>query len=261
MITLGMDVGSLFTKAVLMKDGEIIASTIRETTGNIAGEIDSIIDEVAGKANITRKDINICVSSGQGEDLVKDADFMEDDVACIAVASRHLLPETELTIDIGGQNISTILTDPDGDILNFMRNDKCASGSGRFVEVISSALRVNMDDLDSTIGEATKRISVSTQCAVFAESEIISYVNQGEAVPNILAGVCDAMARIIVSQAMRVGPVDSFTVTGGVARVNSIIRVLEERLKGKYQSFPIDPQLAVAYGAALIGQSEGEDAV
>lgn len=256
MITLGIDIGSLTTKAVLLNDDDLLATLIRETTGNIAQEIEGLIDEVAAKADIKREEIEVCVGTGQGEDLIEPADFCEDDVACIAVATRHLLPDTELSVDIGGQSITTILSEPSGDILNFMRNDKCASGSGRFIEVISTALGVDIDNIDETINKAEKKISVSTQCAVFAESEIISHVNQGEAVPDIIAGVCDAMAKIIVSQALRIGPVNSFTVTGGVGRINSIVEFLKERLKGEFCPFPVDPQLAVAYGAALIGQEE-----
>lgn len=256
MITLGLDVGSLFTKAVLLQDDDMLAWVKCETTGNISQEIEGLVEKVTSEAGITPQDIEVCVSTGQGEDLVERADFMEDDVACIAVATRHLLPETELSVDIGGQSITTILSDPGGNILNFMRNDKCASGSGRFIEVISGALGVDMETIDETINRAEKKISVSTQCAVFAESEIISHVNQGEAVPNIIAGVCDSMARIIVSQALRAGLVKSFTVTGGVARISGVVKVLEERIKGKYTPFPIDPQLAVAYGAALLGQEE-----
>ncbi len=256
MITLGLDVGSLFTKAVILQDDDLLASLIRETTGNIADEIDGFIDEAAAEAKISRADIEVIVSSGQGEDLVKNADFSEDDVACIAVATRHLLPDTELTVDIGGQSIKTILSDPDGNIINYMRNDKCASGSGRFIEVISNALGVDIEKIDETIGKAAKKIQVSTQCAVFAESEIISYVNQGEAVPDIIAGVCDSMARIIVSQALRMGKVNNYTVTGGVGRIKTTVKVLDERLDGNYTPFPVDPGLAVAYGAALIAQEE-----
>lgn len=256
MITLGIDVGSLFTKAVLLNDDKLLVSKIRETTGNIADEIDGFIEEVAKEGKISRDDIEVIVSSGQGEDLVNSADFSEDDVACIAVATRHLLPDTEMTVDIGGQSIKTILSDPDGNIINFMRNDKCASGSGRFIEVISSALGVDIEKIDETIGKAKNKIPVSTQCAVFAESEIISYVNQGEAVPDIIAGVCDSMARIIVSQALRMGKVENFTVTGGVGRIKSTVGVLEERINGNYTPFPVDPGLAVAYGAALIAQEE-----
>lgn len=256
MITLGVDVGSIFTKAVVLKGDEIAATLIRETVGDISQKIDGMIDEVLAAAGVSPGEVDTCVSSGQGEDLVERADFSEDDIACVAVATRHLLPDTELTIDIGGQSISTVLSDPTGDILNYLRNDKCASGSGRFIEVISNALGVAIDDIDKVAGESCSKVAVSTQCAVFAESEVISYVNRGEPVPDIIAGVCDSMARIIVSQALRIGPVESFTATGGVARLSSVVNNLKERLQGGYRPLPIDPCLTVAYGAALIGQEE-----
>ncbi|NMD43661.1 MAG: hypothetical protein GYA86_10215 [Firmicutes bacterium] len=256
MITLGIDVGSISTKAVLLKDDQIAASLIRETVGDISQKIEGMLDELLREAGVSPDEVNCCVSSGQGEDLVERADFSEDDIACVAVATRHLLPDTELAIDIGGQSISTILSDPAGDILNYMRNDKCASGSGRFIEVIGTALGVAIEDIDSVAEKSRKKVPVSTQCAVFAESEVISYVNLGEAVPDIIAGVCDSMARIIVSQAMRIGPVERFTVTGGVASFSSVVNILKERLQGIYCPLPIDPRLTVAYGAALIGQEE-----
>ena len=192
MITLGIDVGSISTKAVLMKDDQIAASLIRETVGDISQKIEGMLDELLREAGVSPDEVNCCVSSGQGEDLVERADFSEDDIACVAVATRHLLPDTELAIDIGGQSISTILSDPAGDILNYMRNDKCASGSGRFIEVIGTALGVAIEDIDSVAEKSRKKVPVSTQCAVFAESEVISYVNLGEAVPDIIAGVCDS---------------------------------------------------------------------
>lgn len=256
MITLGLDVGSLFTKAVLLDDDRILTILMRETSGNFAREVEELIGRVLAAGGVSREDVAVIVSTGQGDELVEQADFCEDDVACIAAATRHLLPETELSIEIGGQSITGVLSNPEGEVVNFMRNDKCASGSGRFIEVISSALGVNMDQLDETVGQAAKKITVSTQCAVFAESEIISHVNQGEAVPDILAGVCDSMARIVISQALRFGPVERYTITGGVARLSSIAKVLQERLHGQYIPFPIDPQFAAAYGAALLGQQE-----
>ncbi len=259
MITLGLDVGSIFTKAVLLDDDELIAALVRETVGDISQKIDGMVEELLEKAGISPGEVKTCVSTGQGEDLVERADFGEDDIACITAATRRLLPDTELAIDMGGQSTTAILSDPRGNILNYLRNDKCASGSGRFIEVISHALGVAMDEIDDTIKEARRRVAVSTQCAVFAESEVVSHVNRGEAVPDIIAGVCDSMARIIVSQALRMGPVNSFTLTGGVARISSIVRVLDERVQGTYRPLPIDPQLAVAYGAALIGQEEPEE--
>jgi len=256
MITLGLDVGSLFTKAVLLNDERIHGTLLRETSGAAAREIEELIDRILVESGVARKDLEIITSTGQGDELVEQADFCEDDVACIAAATRRLLPDTELTIEIGGQSITGVLSDSHGEVVNFMRNDKCASGSGRFIEVISAALGLNIDQFDQTVGQAVNKIKVSTQCAVFAESEIISYANQGEPVADIIAGVCESTARIVISQALRFGPVKNYTVTGGVANFSSIIKVLQERLPGQYRTFPINPQFSAAYGAALLGQEE-----
>lgn len=256
MIALGVDVGSLFSKAVVLRDEEMVASEIRETTGNVAQELDDLIEAVLKKAGLTPEDVEVCVSTGTGGDLVKPAEFDEDDVACIAMATRHFLPEVALAIDIGGQSIATVLSDAEGEVLDFMRNDKCASGSGRYLEVMSGALGVAVDQIDNTAGLAKQRISISSQCGVFAESEIVSHVNQGEPVPDIVAGLCDSVASMVISQAMRFGGGDDYTVTGGVARLRSVTGMMQERLRGAYRPFPIDPMLAAAFGAAFIGGLE-----
>lgn len=256
MITLGIDVGSIFTKAVLLNDELLLATAIRETSGTIAAETAALIDLVVSRGEVSRKDVEIITSTGQGEELVKEADYLEDDLVCLSAATRHLLPDTELTLEIGGQSITSVLSTPAGEVANYMRNDKCASGTGRFIEVIGSALGVKMEEFDETVSRAAKRVAVSTQCAVFAESEIISHVNAGEAVPDIIAGVCDSTASIIISQALRSGPVASYTVTGGVALFTSITVILQKKLPGIYNQFPIDPRYAVAFGAALLGQQE-----
>lgn len=256
MITIGLDVGSIFTKAVLLEDDKMLAGVIRETSGTIGSEIEALIDLALAEGGVDRKDIAVISATGQGEELAMEADFLEDEVACIAAATRHFLEETELTLEIGGQSITGVLSSPLGDVVNYMRNDKCASGTGRFIEVICSALEVDLTRFDQTAQQAAKSIPVSTQCAVFAESEIISHLNQGETVADIIGGVCDSTARIIISQALRFGPVESYTVTGGVARFSSITAVLKNKLPGLYHPFPIDPFYAAAYGAALLGQQE-----
>jgi (R)-2-hydroxyacyl-CoA dehydratese activating ATPase len=256
MITMGVDVGSLFSKAVVLRDEEMVASEIRETTGNVAQELDDLIASVLDQAGLKPEDVEVCVSTGTGGDLVKPAEFDEDDVACLAMATRHFLPEVAVVINIGGQSIATVLSDDEGEVLDFMRNDKCASGSGRYLEVMSGALGVKVDQIDATAGQAEQRISISSQCGVFAESEIVSHVNQGEPVPDIVAGLCDSVASIVISQAMRFGGGDDYTITGGVARIDSVTSMMQERLRGNYHPFPIDPMLAAAYGAAIIGGLE-----
>ncbi len=258
-VSLGVDVGSLFCKAVLLRGGEIAGTAIRETTGNVAREIGVFVREVLLAAKMTRKDISICVSTGTGADLVEWAEFDEDDVACVAAATRRLLPEVGLVVDIGGQSISTVLCDPQGEVLDFMRNDKCASGSGRYLEVMSAALGVPVDRIDETVRQARKKVSISSQCGVFAESEIVSHVNEGEEVPDILAGLCDSVASMVISQVMRFGGNDDYTVTGGVGRIAGVTDMMAERLRGAFHPFPIDPMLGAAYGAAHIGLLELEE--
>lgn len=256
MITIGIDVGSLFTKAVLLNDDRVLATALRDTSGDFAAENTAMIKLLLDKGGVLIKDVKAVISTGQGEELVEEADFLEDGLACLAAATRFFLPATELTLEIGGQSITGVLSTPEGDVVNYMRNDKCASGTGRFIEVIGSALGVKMEQFDYTVSMAANKVTVSTQCAVFAESEIISHVNSGEAVADIIAGVCESTAGIIISQALRFGPVENYTVTGGVALFKSITRILEEKLPGTYQLFPIDPRYAAAYGAALLGQQE-----
>ncbi len=256
MITMGVDVGSLFSKVVVLRDGEMVASEVRETTGNVALELDGLIAATLDKAGLRREDVEACVSTGTGCDLVKTADFDEDDVSCVAVATRHFLPEVAVAIDIGGQSIAMVLSDGEGYVLDFMRNDKCASGSGRYLEVMSKALGVEVDRIDATAERAERRIPISSQCGVFAESEIVSHVNQGEPVADIVAGLCDSVASTVISQALRFGAADGYTVTGGVARIKSVTGMMQERMRGAYHPLPIDPMLAAAYGAAVIAGLE-----
>jgi (R)-2-hydroxyacyl-CoA dehydratese activating ATPase len=256
MITMGIDIGSLFSKAVVMDDEEILGSSIAVTTGNISEEIDDLSREALADAGSESDDVEFVVATGSGSDLVRGAEFDEDEVTCVGLAAKVLVPEVELAIDIGGQSITSMMIDPEGDVVDFMRNDKCASGSGRFMEVMSSALGVEVSRIDETVARSKTPVLLSSQCGVFAESEIITYVNEGEETPDIIAGICESVANIVVAQARRFGVTADYTVTGGVARIGSVVRVIKEKLGGNYHKFPGDPGLAAAVGAALIGQFE-----
>ena len=251
MIALGIDIGSLFAKAVVMKEENILASAIKVTTGNIADEIDSLIAEMLGAAGLNAGDIASCMATGNGSDLVKVADSSESDLFCMSEAMRRLMPSQDLVLDLGGQNITSIVLDEQGNMIDFMRNDKCASGSGRFLEVMSTALGVDINEVDEVAARATKKVSIGSQCGVFVESEVITHVNQGESTPDILAGICDSVAKLVVSQALRFGP-RNYTFTGGVARLRAVTDLARERLIGTCQEFPHNPQLAAAIGAALL---------
>ncbi|MBU4175912.1 MAG: 2-hydroxyglutaryl-CoA dehydratase [Actinobacteria bacterium] len=258
MITMGVDIGSLFSKAVILDDEKLVASNIVATTGNTADEIDVMVEEALGEAGMDRGEVECLVATGSGADLVKNSEFEEDEVTCVGMAAGTLVPGVKLTIDIGGQSITSMMLDEDGDVVDFMRNDKCASGSGRFLEVMSGAMGVEVEQVDETVTLSEKPVLLSSQCGVFAESEIITHVNEGEKMPDIIAGICDSVANIVVAQARRFGMADKYTITGGVARIRSVVRVIEEKLDGTYQKFPHDSRLAAAIGAALLGQFEEE---
>jgi predicted CoA-substrate-specific enzyme activase len=252
MIGLGCDVGSLFSKAVVMKGEELLSSRIVETTGNIAEELEDLIRGVLEDAGMDYGDLDGIVATGSGAELVKEADFLEDEIACIGWSVRAFLPDADMVIDIGGQSITSILLDREGEVVDFMRNDKCASGSGRFLEVMSNAVGIPVQKIDEVAAEASKLVPISSQCGVFVESEVITHVNNGEEPPDIVAGLCDAVARIVTSQARRFGMGNRYTFTGGVAGIKTVVKMAKDRLEGEYLPFPQDPRLAAAMGAALL---------
>jgi len=256
MITMGCDIGSLFTKAVILNGDDLIASRIRKTTGNIADEMDGFLKALMLEAGIERSELRCLAGTGSGASLLKRADFIEDTINCISAASAFNIPEVQLAIDIGGQSITSVLLNEEGEVVNFMRNDKCAAGSGRFLEVMSDKLNVKIEDIDKVVSRAARPMEMSAQCGVFAESEVITHVNEGEDTADIIAGVCTSVANMVVAQGRRFAAADHYTITGGVARVNSIIKIIREKLNGTYHGFPHDPQLAAAFGAALLAQSE-----
>ncbi len=256
MITMGCDLGSLLSKAVILDGDDLIAAKIIRTTGNIAEEIPELLAAVTEEAGIESGKVDCLVGTGSGADLIKGAEFVEDIITCVAAASSFYLPEVQLSIDIGGQSITSMLLNEDGEVTNFMRNDKCAAGSGRFLEVMSEKLDVELAGIDESVARSTKPVMISAQCGVFAESEVITHLNSGEETSDIIAGVCISVANIVVSQARRFGMADHYTLTGGVARIDFVGRIIREKLGGTFHRFPHDPGLAAAIGAALLGDSE-----
>jgi len=256
LIVLGIDAGNLFSKAVLLDEDCLLSSSISETTGNVCSCVDSIVSEVLEKSGVTREDVKLFAVTGGGSELIEGLYLREDDVLCIAAAGAYYLPDVEMVVDIGGQSITSILIDEDGDVVDFMRNDKCASGSGRFLEILSGAAGIPIKDLSNAVELAENPVKIRSQCGVFAESEVISYLNEGKKPADILWGLCDAVAGIVAAQARRFPGVKKYTITGGVARIDALTSRIENKLEKEYLKFPHDPMLGAALGAALIARLE-----
>jgi (R)-2-hydroxyacyl-CoA dehydratese activating ATPase len=251
-ISLGVDVGSLFTKVALVDEDRLVGHRLMRTTGRIEEQLEEALPALLAEAGLLRSDVAYVGATGAGADRVPGADFVEDEVTCVAAAVTFFVPEAPLVLQLGGQSIAAIHVGEDGQVARFWRNDKCAAGTGRFLEMMSKRLDQPLEALDRLAGAAVAPRGVSCQCVVFAESEAICHINDGVSVPDILAGVCDAIGHIATSQARRFAALDRFTLTGGVARFSSIVGVVEQRLERDYRPFPEDPQLAAALGAALL---------
>ncbi len=252
MISAGCDLGATFTKVVLMGEDRLLGSRVVRTTGRVAGEVAPLVDGLLEEAGVSRGELAFLGATGSGGEQVSGADFFEDELTCVAAAVGYFVPGVELALQAGGQSIAAVSLDAGGEVTAYHRNDKCAAGTGRFLEMMSTRLHEPLADLDSLASQATAPREVSSQCVVFAESEAISHINAGAQVPDIVAGICASIGRIVASQGRRARNARRFTLTGGVARFDSVVSVVRERLALEYHAFPGNPQLAAALGAALL---------
>jgi predicted CoA-substrate-specific enzyme activase len=168
---------------------------------------------------------------------------------------HFLYPDARTVLDIGGQDSKAIKMDDQGQILDFVMNDKCAAGTGRFLEVIARALDVELEDLGEQSRQANERVIISSMCTVFAESEVVSLVAKGVPVPNIIKGVHHAIADRSITLLNKVGITEPIAMSGGVAKNKGVVHELEEKSKIKI-NIPDQPQLVGALGAALIAQKK-----
>ena len=254
MITIGIDIGSTATKSVMLNDKrEVLASDVVLTGGNNVKSADLTLNNLLKKTNLERGDIDKIVATGYGRDNV-NADKAISEITCHAKGMFFTNPNIRTILDIGGQDSKAISIDEEGNVLNFLMNDKCAAGCGRFLEIIARSLNVKLEEMSSLSEQATDLIRITSMCSVFAETEVVSLVASGCTVPNILKGIHNSIAERTISLMLSVGIVDQIGMSGGVAKNKEVIRALEKNLN-KTISVPDEPQIIGALGAACIGQT------
>ncbi len=248
--TLGIDVGSTASKCVILKDGkEIIAKSLVDVGTGTSGPARSI-EEVLQNAQMNREDMDFTLATGYGRNSLEGiAEKQMSELSCHAMGASFIWPKVHTVIDIGGQDVKVIHVE-NGTMTNFQMNDKCAAGTGRFLDVMASILEVKVQDLARLGGESQKRISISSTCTVFAESEVISQLSQGVSKEDIIAGVHRSVASRVIGLAHRVGVVPDVVMTGGVAQNYGVREALEEGLGVKILTSPL-AQYNGALGAAL----------
>lgn len=249
----GLDVGSLSTDAVLIDSGgQLRGSAIIPTgprSGRAAEKALALALETAG---LERSEIGLLAATGYGRKAVPGADRVVTEITAHARGAHHLFPETRTVIDIGGQDSKVIRLGESGQVLDFHMNDKCAAGTGRFLEVMAAKLEVELADLGELSLGAPDEVEISSVCTVFAESEVVSLVARDEDRGAIIRGLHRAVADRVSSMVRMIGLESPVLMTGGVALNRGVVELLERRLNEKIL-LPPEPQLIGALGAALIG--------
>jgi (R)-2-hydroxyacyl-CoA dehydratese activating ATPase len=251
MIVAGCDVGSLTAKAVIMDDDKILASAIilSKTVPEVsATEVMGLaLKSMGGSMN----DIRRCVGTGYGRKHISFVNGVESEISCHARGAVWQVPSARTVIDIGGQDAKAIKVDESGGVMRFIYNDKCASGTGRFLEIIADALELKLEDLGDIDSKSAKRITLSNQCVVFAETEIISLVNEGAEIPDIVKALHNAVANRAAALAKSIVLENDVVMTGGVARNSGMFAALRSAL-GVDLKRAENPQINGAIGAALL---------
>ena len=230
MLTVGMDIGSITTKAAVVKDGGILGTRVIFTGYNAEAAGNRVLDELLQELALGREDVERIVATGYGPNSVRFADSAVTEITCHAAGAHYLNPHIRSIIDIGGQDSKTIAVDETGRVKDFAMNDKCAAGTGRFLEVMARALEVDLDEFGDLSLRSQNPSKISSLCTVFAESEVISLISKGENRENIIAGIHESIAARVVAMAKRVGVVPPIMMTGGVAKNRGVVDALEKKL-------------------------------
>ena len=254
---LGLDIGSSSSKAVLLGEGrELLAAQVVNLGTGTKG-VRQVLDRVYHQAGISPGDIRYTVVTGYGRMTFPGADKQITEISCHAKGVRFLSPTARTSVDVGGQDTKVIRLDAGGGVENFVMNDKCAAGTGRFLEVMARVLDCPIGELAQLAGQGEAPVSISNLCTVFAESEVISHLAAGVSQANVAAGAIRSSATRIAGMAGRVGVVPQVVMTGGGALNSALVDALCKTLEQPVQVLG-NPQVVGALGAAVFAREQAQ---
>lgn len=256
----GCDIGSTYTKCVILDEaGKMVANVTKRSRINPVLSAQDALDEAVAQVEglDSPEQLSYLIGTGYGRNKVPFADENISEISCHAMGVHVTDPNVKAIIDIGGQDVKGIAIDSDGTVLNFAMNDKCAAGTGRFFESMARAFEMSLEEFSGLSLSAKNVIPITSQCAVFAESEVISLVGEGKPMDEIAAGIQLSVAKRCFVMAKKAGVVDSVTLTGGCAKNEGLKRAIEKVLKIKVVDLQTDPQLMGALGAAEYARQKG----
>jgi predicted CoA-substrate-specific enzyme activase len=250
MITCGIDIGSRSIEVVLFDGAQIIDTSMVNTGSHPAENARKAFHDILDSSDIKRDDIAKVAATGYGRNYFGEADMVSSEILCHARGVSYLFPGARTVIDIGGQDSKMISLDAHSRVTNFVMNDRCAAGTGKFIEMVSLMLDVPLDRMGAETEGSSEACEISSMCAVFAESEIIGLTQSGTALDVILRGVFRSVAKRTLAMSGKVGLIPEVVFTGGVAKNAGVVRAIEHEA-GLQLSVPGEPQYTGALGAAI----------
>jgi len=253
MLVGGIDIGSITTEALLFdKDKGIVSYTIVQTGADSKKSAEIALEKVLAYPSKQKSDLVYIVATGCGRKRAEFANQAVTEITCIAKGVNYLFPEARTIIDIGGQDTKVIRVDEKGRVVEFEMNDKCAAGTGRFIEVMAKALNVELEKIGDISLQHKKELTISSICTVFAESEVVSLVSEGESLEDILYGIHKAISDRTMGLLTRLGGAQpEIVMTGGVAKNIGVVKALEKALNNPIKIY-VEPQIVGALGASIL---------
>ena len=249
MYTLGIDIGSTTSKCVILRDGEeTVATSLVQGGIGTRGPVGAV-SAVLEHAGMTRENLANIAATGYGRNKCAETDLQASELTCHGIGAHMVFPEVRTIIDIGGQDAKCIALDSRGRMTNFLMNDKCAAGTGRFLDVMANILAIPVSELGDYAARASAPAAISSTCTVFAESEVISQLANDVAMEDLVAGICASVATRVATLARRIGVTPAVCMSGGVAQ-NSGVRAAMEAALEQPILFSPQAQLFGALGAA-----------
>lgn len=247
----GVDVGSTQTKAIIIdEERRIVGRALIDTGANVVRAAENAYRAALENGGIYEEDVAFVVGTGYGRYKVTFGDTQITEISCHARGAVHMFPGTRTVLDMGGQDTKAIRVSPDGDVIDFVMNDKCAAGTGRFLQYAAMALDIPLSEIGAIALQAQRPVKISTTCTVFAETEVLSWLAKGKKIEDILMGVHRSIAQRSIGLLRRVGIEEEVTFTGGVAKNVGMVAVLEEML-GLKLNVSEESHFMGALGAAL----------
>ena len=255
MIAAGVDVGAATAKTVIVADGEILSYAVVPTGHNVALAAEGVTRTALEQAGLSMTDLGFIISTGYGRNGVAFANKAASEIICHARGVNLLMPAARTVIDIGGQDSKVIGVREDGTVSDFVMNDKCAAGTGRFLEVMAGVLGLDIEEMGPTSLTSEEPCSISSTCTIFAETEMVSLRAEGRRREDLVAGIHRAVASRVVIMGKTVGYREQVVFTGGVAKNVGVERFLGAEI-GLPILIPEEPQIIGALGAALLAGAE-----